>query len=120
MMQHLKEMEISLPKLLHKFWYLCWGFITPILLIVVTIISWVQHSPDGFQVYEYPTGVQFMGWGIELFSVCVILAFAIHAYVSRIIDGKSVGIKAMFFETNSLWGPREDAVLEPNRRSTTV
>ena len=61
-----------------------------------------------------------MGWGIELFGVGVILAFAIHAYVSRAINGKSIGFKSMLFETSPQWGPREDAIFEPNRRSTTA
>ncbi len=106
MMAHVREMGVWMPIVLKYFWYACWALITPGLLGTVTIMAWVYYEPDDFEGYVFPPGIQFMGWGLELFAVAVVLAFVIHTYVVRIMKGKSISFRVMFLEPTPLWGPR--------------
>ena len=107
--KHLREMEMWMPKFLKYYWYACWMVVTPGLLLIVTIMAWVNWEPNGFADAIYPPGVQFMGWGLELFGTAVFIFFAIWAMVSRKRKDKSISwLKSgIMMQPTPLWGPRK-------------
>ena len=104
------EMKMYIPKFLEVYWKTCWSLITPIVIGVVTILSWVSRAPDQFMHYEYPPAVQAMGWGIELVSISIVVVIAIITIYQNVRDGVDVSyLKPVPMMTpKSSWGPRAD------------
>lgn len=65
---------------------------------------------DGFQGYEYPPAVQFMGWGIELISIAIVVVIS----VITIVQNSQKGLDSSFVKPGPMmipkasWGPRDD------------
>ena len=55
---NIMEMKMYIPKFLEVYWKTCWFLITPIVIGVVTILSWGTRAPDQFMHYEYPPIIQ--------------------------------------------------------------
>ena len=39
---------------LRWFWKIMWMFVTPVVLAVITILSWIDHEPLSYEDYEFP------------------------------------------------------------------
>ena len=43
---------------------------------LVTVSAWIDHTDDHYLNYDpYPPFAQFLGWGIELFSVSIVVFY---------------------------------------------
>lgn len=87
-------------QVLRWFWKIIWTLVTPVVLAVITILSWVDHEPLSYEDYEFPQGVEIFAWFVELGPL--IFVFAIPIY--DIIKMKSKGHD---------WGYIKDALLKP-------
>ena len=112
MMRHVKEMQIWMPTVLKWCWLALWTVITPLLAGVITVMAWVNFTEDNFEGYVYPPGVQFMGWGLELIGVAIMVLGVLYAYAIRIKRKKPIGFKIMFLTPSPLWGPRKGSGLK--------
>ena len=46
---------------------------------LVTVSAWIDHTDDHYLNYDpYPPFAQFLGWGIELFSVSIVFFYGIY------------------------------------------
>ena len=68
---NIKEMGMTIPKVLEFYWKICWCFITPGLIIFLLIMNFINHKPYSYEDYVYPDGVQVFAWIIP--SLCVLL-----------------------------------------------
>ena len=57
-MEHVKEMGLSMPWILKCFWYICWIFISPALLFTILILYYADVPEDDFLDYVYEPWVQ--------------------------------------------------------------
>ena len=45
---------------------------------LVTVSAWIDHTDDHYLNYDpYPPFAQFLGWGIELFSVSIVFFYGV-------------------------------------------
>ncbi|XP_063066236.1 sodium- and chloride-dependent GABA transporter 2-like [Engraulis encrasicolus] len=66
------------------FFKACWLVITPVLLFVILITSFVQYSPPRYgKSYEYPVWAQVLGWMFTLASMVWIPLGALHELYLR-------------------------------------
>ncbi len=116
-MRHIKTMGIRMPKFMEYFWIICWSTVTPLLIFIVTVLAWVDYVPDNFEgVYEYPTAVQIMGWGVELESLFIVGIISCYVVYKRAKAGKSWAfvLPGPMMRPNRHWGPRPDSGLPLN------
>ena len=120
-MSHIKAMGVDLPKFMRFFWKLCWWFITPLIIFIVTILAWINFEPDNFEGIVFPPAVQAMGWGIELVPLFIVLLVTIIVIIRRVKKGKSVAFLSVgvMMKPTPHWGPRKDAGLRRRRSSAT-
>ena len=117
-LNNIKEMGMKLPRPIKMYWKICWMFITPIILLVVVIITFVQHKKlqtvlykkeDGEdEIYVWPDGLQALGWVMPLSSILIIPLFGIYQIWQRKTEGKCISGWAMFKPTNN-WLPSPDS-----------
>ena len=112
--KHIAEMGMKLSKITIFYWKACWVVITTVLIGAITIISWVQHPQDSFLNYDYPPFAEFLGWGIELLSIGIVIVFSVYDGVKKYRSGCDISfIKAGPMMTPKYnWGPRPDSGLE--------
>ena len=56
------DIELMLNQKLNKFWIFCFKFITPILAIVIGIITIASNTEVMLGVYRYPKWAHVIGW----------------------------------------------------------
>lgn len=83
------DMGIHMPLPLKVYWYSTWSFITPGLLFVILILSFVNVSPAAWNDYIYPANIQVLAWFVCISSIIIIPLAA--AYV--IFKGDKSGME---------------------------
>lgn len=116
------------------YWRLCWGFLTPILMIVILIYFFFTYQPLDYNKIPYPLSAMSMhykyiyflnetitkfffffylavGWCITAVGVLQLPLWATHAIVRQkgnTLYEKTVGA----FKPKENWGPKDPATLE--------
>ena len=104
-LENIKEMGMSLPVFSKFYWLGNWMFITPIILLCITIVSWVNFTPCSYNGYIFPNWVQAMGWMMASTTIAIVIAVGIFEYYRRnnIID-KPTDFRGMLRPVDK-WGP---------------
>lgn len=63
------------------YWVICWLGLTPGLLIVVLLFTFIDYTPASFGDYVYPPWAQFIGWFLVFTSVACVIFYAIYNLV---------------------------------------
>ena len=107
--ENIEEMEIQVPTIMKFYWLITLKVITPLILLFVLIMSFVQYAPaysPSFtqENYVFPDSIQFLGWFIGFFSVGLIIVGVLTNIFNRKQENKSVNLRSML--TPSIkWGP---------------
>jgi len=102
-MENIEEMGIRIPKVLKGYWLLMWMVVTPAVLILVFVMTFVQYSPassssllPGLESgYTFPGGIQALGIIMSFSPLMIIILGAIYQLWRRNSQGKSISFKAM-------------------------
>jgi solute carrier family 6 GABA transporter-like protein 6/8/11/12/13 len=73
----------------------CWYAVTPLFVVTIWLLNWVQYTPITYGKYEYSLGAQLFGWAISLVSIAAIPAGAVHTYINT--PGKNFYQVSIFF-----------------------
>ncbi len=113
-MNHIKEMGMTIPRIMQLYWTICWQVVTPLILLAVTFLAWLDFVPDSLEDYTFPPGAQFLGWCLELCAIVLIILVSIGVVIKRYRAGKSIAfIRAgPLMSPTKLWGPRPDSGLQ--------
>lgn len=108
-MNAIKEMEIHIPVVLKYYWFSMWMVVTPLTLLFVLIMSFVQYgpayAPSTFtSKYFFPAGIQSLGWMMALVPAVAIIAGYVYMMHHRKKNHKSTSFRAML-SPNEKWGP---------------
>lgn len=100
------EMDIYIPRPLRFYWYICWKFVTPVVLLAVLIFSFVQYVPAYYgnetDKYVFPLWVNLMGWLMAAAPVATVIFGAIYVYKKLSKEGMSI---ADMVECTEDWCP---------------
>ena len=107
-LQNMEEMGLKLPAFMKYYWLSMWMVITPLVLLFVLIMNFVQftpaYSPSYTQEnYTFPTGIQFMGFLMALAPVALIIIGVVMQTLKRKGQGKPTDFKSMT-SPNEKWG----------------
>jgi len=114
-LSNIEEMGIKIPSVLKYYWIAMWTCITPIILIFVLIMTFVQYGGAsstawGPEKYKFPDNIQAMGWLMALSPAAIIIAGAIFSYFNRKRSGRDTDLKSMFSPNDKWCSAEEDAI----------
>ena len=58
-------------------WTLAWKFVTPAILVSISVLAWVNHEPMKYDNYEFPAIVEAFGWALELLPLFIVFFYPI-------------------------------------------
>lgn len=94
------EMNVPIPSFVAWLWRIMLVIITPLLLAVITILSWINHEDMAYNDYVYPNSVQICGWVMELFPLGVTAVYPFWTlWKSRSKEGRLIDL--LFKPTDS-------------------
>jgi len=111
-MNLIDEMKVWMPRPMRYVYTFIWSTFIPIVLLFMVFSANSGRVADSTDGYEYPPGIQALGWMVELFPVIIPLALGLWTTFSALTKGDSQG--ASFLRTgpllspSSMWGPRPD------------
>ena len=100
----IEKMGIKIPKALEYYWRFCWCLVTPISILFLMIMQFVQFQPYQYGSYVYPLAIQVLAWLIPSTSVVIILLIAI--YQLGFIRGSGSDL-IMLLRPSEKWGPQK-------------
>lgn len=86
------------------YWRICWGILTPILMITILIYTFVTYKPLTYKNEEYPVWANSLGWTVSAIGIAQLPIWAGIAYLNRYLNpSKKINspLKPM-----PNWGPR--------------
>jgi len=123
-MDNIEEMGIRIPLVMKGYWLLMWMVVTPAVLILVFVMTFVQYSPaysssllPGLEEkYVFPGGIQGLGIIMSFAPLMIIILGALYQFWKRNSQGKSTSFKAMT-SPNEKWC---SAVADKNKKRSGV
>ena len=98
LLNNIEEMGIVLHPFSKFYWWLNWTFFTPLILIFITIMSWIQFTPCQYGNYIFPDWIQALGWIMASSSFVIVLSMGIFEYYRRnYILKKAITVSEMFY-----------------------
>ena len=99
-------MEIKIPKFLEYYWRACWCVITPVMILFLIVMKFIQFQPYHYGDYVYPDGIQALAWLIP--STSVVILPLISIYQIGYYRGKGYCFKALLHPSQN-WGPQKSS-----------
>jgi len=103
---NIEEMGIRIPTLLKYYWVSMWLVVTPLILFIVFIMTFVQYSPASStswaEKYVFPANIQAMGWLMALTPPFVILVGGLYSFLKRRRAGRDTDLRSML-SPNEKW-----------------
>ena len=76
--ENLAEMNMKPVMPVKYMWIFLWKLIAPIILVLVTILGWMNHERMRYDDYEFPDAVEAIGWIFEVLPLCIALFYPIY------------------------------------------
>ena len=108
---NIAEMGIKLPLVLKWYWMAMWKVVTPLVLVFVLIMSFVEYTPASSssysqEIYTFPPWVQAMGWMMALLPIVSIVLGAFYQWWNRNRHMKPTDMRSML-TPNEKWYSQE-------------
>ena len=95
-----------MPYVMHYYWRLNWQLMTPLILLFITIVTWIKFTDAEYNEYVFPPPYQAMGWLMASVSVLTVVAGAVWEFVWRKRSGLPTDWRSMTTPVAE-WGPAE-------------
>ena len=99
-LNNIEEMGMKLPRPIKWYWKACWCFITPVILLVLVVVTFAKHDLLKTGNYVWPDGIQALGILLPLSSAILIPLTLIYQIWRRSRLGKPLGM-AMLRRTDN-------------------
>jgi len=103
------DLEFMLGKKMGIYWRICWGFVTPVLMIVILIYSLATMEPEEYNDQPFPTGAYVAGWILFAIGVSQLPLWALIVMYRKRGGSFLETIKASFLRSD-LWRPQNNAL----------
>ncbi|XP_062135478.1 sodium-dependent nutrient amino acid transporter 1 [Drosophila sulfurigaster albostrigata] len=107
-----RDVEFMLGIKTSKYYRICWGFITPLLMITILVYMLARYEPLKYKDYTYLPGVYVFGWCLSAFGVGQVLFWAISAVRSQPAELSLCQRIQKAFEPLPSWGPADPHTLK--------
>ena len=120
-LDNIEEMGIRIPMVLKYYWISMWTVVTPLILGIILIMTFVQYSPASSlsygDKYTFPGKIQAMGWLMALCPAFIIIVGGVFSWWNRGRSGRDNGLKAMLTPNDKWCSAVDDA--NKNRAGVT-
>ena len=99
------QMSIRVPKVLKVYWLSMWMCLTPLLLPVFVVTTFIFFSPASYNGYVFPNYVQALGWLMSSTTLVIVLVMGVWEYFRR---RSSLTSPKDMFRTTEKWEERYD------------
>ncbi|XP_021912916.1 sodium-dependent nutrient amino acid transporter 1-like isoform X1 [Zootermopsis nevadensis] len=99
-----EDLEFMLGKKLGIYWRLCWGFITPVLMLVILVYSIAIMQPETYHDEPFPTSAYGAGWFLLAFGVLQLPLWGLFVIFKK-RDGSLLEAIKSAFQHSELWRP---------------
>jgi solute carrier family 6 amino acid transporter-like protein 5/7/9/14 len=103
---NISEMGIKLPTATKYYWLICWRLVTPLILLTLLVLSFINNSEVKFSDYLFPDEVQAMGWLIGIATALFLPIMGGLQILKRQRKGLPLGL-ALFRPTEK-WLPNKN------------
>jgi len=106
-LDNIKEMDMNLGPFFHWYWKICWQFITPGIMVILIMFSFINHAPTYVDIthkYEFEPAVQGLGMTMGVGSILLLIVGSAWNVYKRFRNGKETG-KALLRPTPK-WKPK--------------
>ena len=98
---NIAEMGIKIPMVLKWYWMSMWKVVTPLVLIFVLIMTFMDYTPASSvsysqENYTFPPWVQAMGWVMAVLPIVAIILGAFYQTWNRNRNMKPTDVRSMF------------------------
>lgn len=86
------------------FWRICWGVVTPLVTVIILLLSFIDY-----EAFKVPVGYNILGWFIYIVAVLQLPGWALYATTrssSKTLDSWWASLKKSFRPLPE-WGPEE-------------
>lgn len=98
------DLEFMSNRKVSLYWRLCWGFVTPVLMIIIFVYKIITIEPEKYGGRLFPTEAYVAGWLLLAVGVCQTIIWGIWV-ISRQNDSSFIRkIRSASKPTDS-WGP---------------
>jgi len=95
---NISEMKMKLSKVTTFYWKVMWYLVSPLIMAAVIILRWINTDPmkwdsPGGVTYEYPAGIQAVGWILELSPTVITVLYplwVVHRYRQKGYHGEQL------------------------------
>ncbi|XP_043243346.1 sodium- and chloride-dependent glycine transporter 1-like [Amphibalanus amphitrite] len=105
------EMEIPIPRFLYYYWFVMWKFVTPLVLFLITIMTFVQYEPasygSGPSKIEFPPWVNLLGWLMAATPIVIVIGVGIYVYHKKVRSGEGYSWMDLLRPTDE-WCPASE------------
>lgn len=101
------DLEFMLGKKMGIYWRLCWGAVTPVLMLVILVYSMVIMKPETYHDEPFPTSAYAAGWILFTFGVIQLPFWALLVIFKR-RKGTFLETMESAFRYSELWRPRDN------------
>ena len=76
------DLNLSTFRVFFNVWRVMWRFVTPVLMLMILVATWIGYKPMTYDTYTYPTWANALGWFISFVSVSAIPIVAVVKVVT--------------------------------------
>jgi len=104
-LDNIKDMDMKLGPFFHWYWKICWQYITPAIMFILILFSWINHEPAKVGDYTFPWPAQLLGWMMGLGSILLMIFGSAWNVYKRYRNGKEITGIALL-RTTPKWRPK--------------
>ncbi|XP_055372359.1 sodium-dependent nutrient amino acid transporter 1-like isoform X2 [Condylostylus longicornis] len=106
-----KDTEFMIGKNPGLYWRICWGFLTPAIMLAILIYTFASYSPIEYKDIKYPEWAYALGWTISAIGIMQVPIWIVVAVIKQ--PGETFLDKFMgSFRPKSDWGPTDHILRE--------
>ena len=101
------DLILSTFRVFFNLWRVMWRFVTPVLMLMILVATWIGYKPMTYDTYTYPTWANALGWFISFVSVSAIPIVAVVKVVTTQgtigeveLLHSALSLRALKFEVN--------------------
>ncbi|CAD5125246.1 DgyrCDS13488 [Dimorphilus gyrociliatus] len=115
-----KDIEQMIDKEPWMWFKVLWKYVTPGLLILIILFTWIDYTPSNYGTYKFPAWADTLGWMMSMTSVMAIPIVALY----KIVRTKSRNNETLWQKICRLsqpscsWGPAISKYRKPHQDET--
>ncbi|XP_037031839.1 sodium-dependent nutrient amino acid transporter 1-like isoform X1 [Bradysia coprophila] len=100
------------------YWRICWGFLTPLLMVAILLYTFFTYQPLKYHDIYYPDSAYAAGWTISAFGIVQLPLWCIYAIIKQKGDTWLEKIQGAF-RPKSDWGPSDPVTFQRYQKYRT-